>query len=264
MQSELEQLAESINTLAAFCGRRDIKALDQDSLQKTYEIDQADCLIMFGASIPAVYNQFLLAWKQDIAKHYCLTGGIGHTTATLQELMKDELQTDTSNMPESEIMKTYLSKYIPVDSILIENKSTNCGNNVTNTLKLLEDKNIPHDSIIIMQDATMQLRMDAGFRKFAPNAKIINFAGYQARVIAKNDRLEYDTNLWEMWDIDRFVNLLLGEIHRLRDDQDGYGPNGLNYIAHVDIPEEVDNAYQFILQHKTTASVRDANELYKS
>ena len=264
MQSELEQLADSINTLAAFCGRRDINVLDQYNLQKTYGIDQADILIMFGASIPAAYSQFLFAWKQNITKHYCLTGGIGHTTATLQELMKDELQTDTSNMPEAEVMKTYLSKYIPVDSILIENKSTNCGNNVTNTLELLEDKNIPHNSIIIMQDATMQLRMDAGFRKFASNSKIINFAGYQAHVIARNNRLEYDTNLWGMWDIDRFVNLLLGEIHRLRDDQDGYGPNGLNYIAHVDIPENVNNAYQYILRHKSTASVRDANELYKS
>ncbi len=264
MPNELEQLAESINTLVDFCGRRDIEALDQYNLQKTYGFNQVDVLVMFGASIPAVYDQFLFAWRNNIAKHYCLTGGVGHTTASLQELMKDELKIATSNMPEAEIMKAYLAKYIPVDSILIENKSTNCGNNVTNTLELLEDKNIPHDSIIIIQDATMQLRMDAGFRKYAPNTKVINFAGYQAHVTARNNQLECDKDLWGMWDIDRFVNLLLGEIHRLRDDQNGYGPNGLNYIAHVDIPKEVTAAYQYILQHKSTASIRNANDLYKS
>lgn len=31
----------------------------------------------------------------------------------------------------------------------------------------------------------------------------------------------------------------MGEIPRLTDDADGYGPRGKNFIAHVDIPTEV-------------------------
>lgn len=34
-------------------------------------------------------------------------------------------------------------------------------------------------------------------------------------------------------------SLLWGEIPRLTDDADGYGPRGKNFIAHVDIPTEV-------------------------
>lgn len=36
----------------------------------------------------------------------------------------------------------------------------------------------------------------------------------------------------------------MGEIPRLSDDANGYGPNGKNYIAHVDIPENVKIAFE--------------------
>ena len=42
----------------------------------------------------------------------------------------------------------------------------------------------------------------------------------------------------------RYVSLLLGEIQRLTDDENGYGPKGADFIAHVDIPEGVQAAYR--------------------
>ena len=46
-----------------------------------------------------------------------------------------------------------------------------------------------------------------------------------------------------MWTVDRYVNLLMGEIPRLTDDADGYGPQGKGFIAHVDVPVEVRRAF---------------------
>jgi hypothetical protein len=46
-----------------------------------------------------------------------------------------------------------------------------------------------------------------------------------------------------LWDTRRFFDLLMGEIPRLRDDENGYGPRGRNFIVHVDIPEEVEIAW---------------------
>ena len=40
------------------------------------------------------------------------------------------------------------------------------------------------------------------------------------------------------------IQLALGEIPRLRDDEQGYGPRGRGYIVHVDIPEEVERAWE--------------------
>lgn len=43
--------------------------------------------------------------------------------------------------------------------------------------------------------------------------------------------------------VDRYIQLLMGEIPRLKDDINGYGPNGKGYIEHVDIPYSVEEAY---------------------
>ena len=42
-----------------------------------------------------------------------------------------------------------------------------------------------------------------------------------------------------MWNIDKYIELLMGEIPRLTDNINGYGPQGKDFIAHVDIPQEV-------------------------
>jgi hypothetical protein len=44
-----------------------------------------------------------------------------------------------------------------------------------------------------------------------------------------------------------FLDLLMGEIPRLRDDERGYGPNGLGLIGHVNIPDDVLAAFDCLL-----------------
>ena len=66
---------------------------------------------------------------------------------------------------------------------------------------------------------------------------------------------------WGMWSMEHYLSLLLGEVERLRDDANGYGPNGADYIAHVDIPAKVEIAAQF-LRENGLGTVRTANPLY--
>jgi hypothetical protein len=49
-----------------------------------------------------------------------------------------------------------------------------------------------------------------------------------------------------VWDVQRYLSLLLGEIPRLRDD--GYGPAGKNFINHVDIPASAEAAWDRLSQ----------------
>ena len=55
-----------------------------------------------------------------------------------------------------------------------------------------------------------------------------------------------------MWPVDRFTSLLMGEIKRLADTPDGYGPNGKNFLAHIDILADVQQAYQYLLSRNYT------------
>ncbi|MGW1339413.1 hypothetical protein ACWCOV_00040 [Kribbella sp. NPDC002412] len=60
------------------------------------------------------------------------------------------------------------------------------------------------------------------------------------------DHVSAGPALPEIWSPRRFTELVLGEIRRLRDDADGYGPRGRNFIDHVEIPPEVLAAYNHL------------------
>ena len=263
------EIANCINVLGNFCGKRDIDELTAFELMKKYGVEKADVMVLFGGSILAGGDILGNAMKNDVAKKYVIVGGRGHTTASLEEqfykLYPDsDKNSILSEISEAEIFRNYLKHKYNLQLDFLEIHSTNCGNNITNLLKLLKEKNITFKNIIISQDATMQLRMEAILKKYlSENIKIINFATYSAKVCVKDEKLCFENYIFGMWDIDRYITLLMGEIARLTDDENGYGPKGAGYTAHIDIPEDVKNAF-FALKQIYGNKVRKANPLYVS
>ena len=257
--------ANNINILGKFCGIRDINELSQEKLLEYYGIRQAEVMVLFGGSVLAGGDVLAEAIKNKIAKKYIIVGGAGHTTETLRQIIHQEYpEIETRDLPEAEIFQRYLKTLYGCKADYLETQSTNCGNNITYLLNLLREKNIGFKSIILSQDASMQRRMAAGLRKYVQeDIVIINYATYTVNVLSAGEELCYEKEIHGMWTIDRYVNLLMGEIPRLTDDENGYGPNGKNFIAHVDVPETVKIAFEelkLIYGDKT----REANPLYSS
>lgn len=261
----MEKTAKNINTLGKFCGKRDIAVLTPEQLRISYGIEQADVMVLFGGSIICGGDILAEAMKNGVAKKYIIVGGAGHTTQTLRTIVSREIPSiNTDNLPEAEVFANYLKYRYGLEPDLLECKSTNCGNNITYLLQLLESNNIEYKNIIISQDATMQHRMEAGLRKHAgEDVNIINFAVYSAKVIVKDSVLTFDSEIKGMWEMDRYISLLLGEIPRLTDDENGYGPRGKDFIAHVDVPEDVKNAFTELCS-AYPGLIREANPLYAS
>ncbi|MBM7642834.1 ElyC/SanA/YdcF family protein [Streptococcus loxodontisalivarius] len=257
----MTRLEEAVKILSAFCGPRDIESLDAASLQASYGLDQVDVCVLFGGSILEGAVQFAQAVNNGLAKHYVIVGGYGHTTQGLI----DQLPADFKGRKcsEAELLADYLDQYHGLKIDLLETKSTNCGNNITNLLELLEQEEIEFESILLIQDASMQKRMSATLAKYAPAKLIINYAAYQVDLHEKDSQLCYVQKPLGMWEIDRYLELLMGEIPRLRDDETGYGPAGQNFLAHVDIPDEVEDAFAYLLAN-SQAQVRQANSAYAS
>ena len=148
-------IAKNLNILIDFLAKRDLTALAPDELQAKYKINQADLLILFGGSIPEGADVFAKAHQQNIAKNYLLVGGAGHTTEALRQKMQSSLvDIDISTKSEAEIFALYLKNKYNITDCLLETKSTNCGNNITNTLELLKNLDLKPKSIIFMKDAT--------------------------------------------------------------------------------------------------------------
>ena len=175
-----EELANNINILGSFCGKRDLPELTQKALEDKYSLKQA----MFA----------------NIAKIYVIVGGAGHTTDTLRQVVAKEYpKIETQTLSEAEIFNAYLKEKYNLAADYLECRSTNCGNNITYLLDLLEHEKIDYQSIIFCQDATMQERMDAGLRKYlSKEKKIINFAAYHAEVTVKEEQLTFKQQLHGM------------------------------------------------------------------
>jgi uncharacterized SAM-binding protein YcdF (DUF218 family) len=259
------EIAEAINILADFCGKRDIQKLTQKNLYDKYGFEQADIFVLFGGSILEGGNVLARAIQNKVAHKYIIVGGVGHTTENLRQRMHNEYNNiRTEGLSEAEIFASFLKYKYTMTADYLETRSTNCGNNISYLMELLQEKNINFQSIIIAQDATMQCRMEKVLRKFVPSdVIIINYATYKVTVYENNGHLIYSDKVWGMWEMERYITLLMGEIPRLTDDVNGYGPLGSNYLVHVDIPESVKEAFD-LLRSKYKDSIRAANPLFAS
>jgi uncharacterized SAM-binding protein YcdF (DUF218 family) len=254
-----ERTVDSINTLVRFCARRDVPALTREAVRAAAGAP-ADVAILFGGTILAGADVFAGALREQVAARYMIVGGQGHTTGALRRSLRERTGwTDMESSTEAALLDRYLRERHGLAADLLEHDSTNCGANARNAVALLRARRLPHGRLILIQDATMQQRMDAAFRLHAnPATQLINYASHQATVALTDGVLTYPDPPEGMWPIDRYVTLLMGEVPRLTDDANGYGPAGRGYIAHVEVPPEVRRAFA-CLRETTDFATRAAD-----
>ena len=264
---ELQRYARAVNELTDFLGKRDLPLLNKSSLRESYGIEQVDVLILFGGVIPFGCDVAAAVWRCGLARHLMVVGGIGHTTQSLRDKFQARFpDLAVEGRTEAEMIADYLAREYDIHDILLETASTNCGNNVTNALQVLQDQGIEARSLLIMQDPSMQRRMAAGFAKALgaePAVRVISYAPYHPELTVANGQLQWSRSYWGLWDIPHYVTLLLGDVSRLRDDAAGYGPQGKDFIVHVDIPAEVEESFK-LLSQSGLGEIREANEAYCS
>ncbi|GJP96609.1 DUF218 domain protein [Aspergillus niger] len=228
-----------------------------------------DCIVICVSAVlyPATTVFKHLERNPQLTKTLVLCGGIGHSTPYLYEAVSKHpdyahLIPEITGKPESHVLHTIFTRCFDATfiqksgcTVLLEDKSTNCGQNATETRALLARNGIPEPkSMIVVQDPTMARRTVASFEKaYAPRPpNLLSWPIIVPRVKMEGGELVYDYDDVDesmpgvtggLWSMSRFLGLVLGEIPRLRDDEHGYGPMGKGFIGHVDIPEEVECAF---------------------
>lgn len=266
-RKELQKYADAVNTLTQWLGKRDLPVLHKADLKASYGIEQVDVLILFGGSIPFGCDVAATAWQNGLARHLMVVGGIGHTTQSLRTKFQERFSDmAVAGRTEAGMIADYLDRAYAIRDILMETASTNCGNNVINALRMLRNNDIEARSLLILQDPSMQRRMAAGFAKVlgaTTAVQVISYAPYHPKLIVSDGTLQWSQSYWGMWDIAHYITLLLGDVSRLRDDAGGYGPQGKDFIVHIDIPVEIEAAFN-LLKHSGLGEIRKANEAYHS
>jgi len=251
-------LAEDVNTISAF--------LSHEEVQLDLSTDQHyDAIILCVSAIFHCAETLFEAIQQRgsaLTPTLILCGGIGHSTPHLYTAVSQNpryahLASRINGLPEAQVMQKILNTCYATDNaksavkVLIEDQSTNCGANATETTKLLRKHGISvvRGKVLIIQDPTMSSRTKMSFEKAFEDEEVVFEAcpTFVPRVKEVDGRLRFDESGGvkeeQLWDMDRFLGLILGEIVRLRDDEMGYGPRGKGFIGHVDVPDSVLEAY---------------------
>ena len=251
------QEVECINKIGKYLACQDVASLK--------DFPSVDCIVLCGSAIlycaETVFST--LHARPHLARTLVISGGIGHSTPYLYDAVANNpkyarLYPQVQGLPESRVLYRLFKENCDVAAIseagcriLLDDVSTNCGGNAIETRKVLDMQGITTpQTFIIVQDPTMSRRTIASFQQtYSDLSASVNFMGCPTFVpilrinspspLFCTPGLESD----QLWGYERYLGLILGEIPRLRDDLVGYGPSGKGYIVHVDIPNEVEEAW---------------------
>ncbi len=137
------------------------------------------------------------------------------------------------NSTEAEVFASVARKMgVPEESILIEDKSQNTGQNYEFTISLLRDKNIEPKTVIIVQKPYMERRAYATGKIWWPQIELIVTSPPISVEQYPNESNNHD----EHW-----IHAMVGDLQRIRE----YPSKGFQ-IEQV-IPDEVWEAYKYLV-----------------
>lgn len=245
------------NTLAEY--------LSDAEIQDLSSIPSVDCIVLCASQVlySAEVSFKALQERPTLAKCLVLCGGIGHSTnllytAVAQHPRYSELAGDIEGLPEARVLERILDRFFDRSvitsqgcQILVEDRSTNCGENASFSRRVLDQAGLSAPrTLVISQDPTMMLRTKASFQKVYDDISsavvLLSFPAFVPKVqLSHTHVLEWMPIgvSCELWSLERFIELILGEIPRIRDDENGYGPRGRGFISHVDLPNNVEMAW---------------------
>ncbi|EBX9481064.1 YdcF family protein [Salmonella enterica subsp. enterica serovar Abony] len=219
----------------------------------------SDCVVLAGnAVIPTIDAACRIAKAQGVP--LLISGGIGHSTPFLYAVIARHPlyhTIRTTGRAEAVILADIANQFwrIPAEKIWLEDRSTNCGENARFSCALIRQAKENINTAIVVQDPTMQRRTIATFRRVTDDdtdaPRWLSFPGFVPILRHLNGGTRFVNVEEGIWTVERYLSLIAGELPRLRDDETGYGPRGKDFIIHVDIPRDIENAWQ-VLQADTT------------
>jgi uncharacterized SAM-binding protein YcdF (DUF218 family) len=117
---------------------------------------------------------------------------------------------------------------VPEASILIENRSTNTGENILFTQQLLAQKNLEPRSFIVVQKPYMERRSYATFKQHWPHKKLI----------VTSPQISFEDYPTEDIPLDRVINIMAGDLQRIK----FYPQKG--FQVYQEIPADIWQAFE--------------------
>ena len=186
-----------------------------------HQLAKSDCILALGSHDLRVADRVAELYLEGWAPLVIMSGGLGNFTQDL--------------WTESEADKfaaIAIQKGVPADVILIENKSTNTGENILFTQQLLNQKGLDPQNFIVVQKPYMERRSFATFKKHWPGKNLL----------VTSPQISFDEYPTDEIPLERVINIMIGDLQRIR----FYPAKGFQIYQHI--PDEIWNAYERLVQ----------------
>jgi uncharacterized SAM-binding protein YcdF (DUF218 family) len=193
--------------------------------QMNHQLDRAEVILVLCSHDKKVAERGARLFLDGWAPLLIFSGGLGSITRGIW-----------SEPEADQFAKIALSMDVPEEKILVENKSTNTGENILFTKRLLAEKKINPEKFILVQKPYMERRSYATFRKLWPEKDAlvtspqVSFAeyldNYSNQELSKND----------------VISIMVGDLQRIK----VYAEKG--FQIYQEIPNEIWAAYEELVQ----------------
>lgn len=186
----------------------------QHSLQK------ADCILALGSHDLRVADRAADLYLLGMAPLLICSGGLGNLTK--------EYWTE----PEADqFARIAREKGVPAEHILVENRSTNTGENIRFTQELLAAKGLDPQSFIVVQKPYMERRSYATFKKHWPEKDLMVTSPLLGFEEYPNDEIP----------LERVIHIMVGDLQRIK----FYPERG--FQVYQEIPGDVWESYNALV-----------------
>ncbi|MCD6598052.1 MAG: YdcF family protein [Bacteroidales bacterium] len=159
-----------------------------------HQLRKSDCILVLGSHDLRVAERGAELYLQGWAPLIIFSGGLGNFTSGVWD------------KPEADKFASIAMKMgVPEHAILIENRSTNTGENILFTKQLLKQKNLDPDSFILVQKPYMERRSYPVFKKQS-----------QKKVVVTSPQISFATYPTNKIPLEKVINIIVGDLQRIK------------------------------------------------
>jgi len=186
-----------------------------------HALQPADCILVLGSHDTRVAARGADLFLAGMAPLLVFSGGLGRLTA------------GQWTHPEAEVFAQIARQMgVPKNKILIENRSTNTGENIRFTYEKLQDNNLAVRSMILVQKPYMERRAYATFKQQWP--------GDPVQLMVTSPQIPFQDYPSSEIEPEQLISIMLGDLLRIK----SYPAQGFQ-VPQL-IPDEVWEAYEIL------------------
>lgn len=180
-------------------------------------LQKADCILTLGSHDLRVADRAAELYRQGWAPLLIFAGGLGRLT----EGVFTESEADL-------FARIAREKGVPANAILIENRSTNTGENITLVQQLLAEKELHPETFIVVQKPYMERRSYATFKQRWP----------EKTFVVTSPQISFDDYPTEDIPLEQVIQIMVGDLQRIKI----YPVRG--FQVYQEIPDDVWHAFE--------------------